>query len=175
MTQWATSWDSPMNDPTFEEMVELVREHYIDDDPTTPAESLRNFYPSTVGELRTNLLTGLIERSEDSKLEWDAVALIAQQALRSGEQLPQALADWVADVLVGDRPRPTKGAQAKAARDFRWRLAICHLQNAFGLAPTRNETSNADSGCDVVAEAAGAKYKTVEAVWSGRGDFFRPS
>ena len=164
-----------MNDPTFEEMVELVREHYIDDDPTSPAESLKDFYPSTVGELSTNLLAGLIERSEDSKLEWDAVALIAQQALRSGEHLPQALADWVAGVLAGDRPRPTKGAQATAYRDFRWRLAIRHLHNEFGLAPTRNATSDADCGCDVVAEAADARYKTVEAVWSGRGEFFRPS
>ena len=164
-----------MNDPTFEEMVELVREHYIDDDPTSPEESLKDFYPSTVGELRANLLAGLIERSEDSKLEWDAVALIAQQALRSGEHFPQALADWVADVLARDRPRPTTGAQATAYRDFRWRLAIRHLQNAFGLAPTRNATSDADCGCDVVAEAADARYKTVEAVWSGRGEFFRPS
>ena len=162
-----------MTDPTFEEMVELVREHYIDHDRGAPAELLRDFYPATVGELRTFLFGGLIERSKDSKLEWDAVSLIAQETLRAGEQLPQDLADWVADVLAGDRPRPTTGPQTTSYRNFLFCLAIRHLQHEFGLTPTRNETSDTDSGCDVVAEAAGVRYKTVESAWSRRSAFFR--
>ena len=101
--------------------------------------------------------------------------MIAQKALPAGEPLPQVLGEWVADVLSGDRPRPTKGAEGMSYRNFLFCLAIRHLKNTFDLTPTSNSASDAWSGCDVVAKAAGYNVKTVEAAWGKRGPFFRSS
>ena len=165
-----------MDERSFAEMVEYVRKHYIDDNAARwedPSRQLQDLYESMDGSGRGFLLSGLIERSEDSKLEWEALSLIAQKALRSGEMISQDLAEWIADALAGDRRRPTTGAQSKSYRNFLFCLAVRHLQNEFGLTPTSNPTSDAHSACEVVSEAAVYSLKTVEAAWAKRGPFFR--
>ena len=152
-------------------LVEYVRRNYVDhkrDLWKDAANGLAYYYKSLPEGARPARLGELIDRSGSAKLAWNAVSLIAQDALRSGEPLPPHLAEWTADVLAGARPRPTKGAQTTQERQVRMYLAVYDLRQRFGLRPTRNETSPPRSGCDVVAEAWGVNYKTVEGAWAER-------
>ena len=152
-------------------LVEYVRRNYIDhkrDLWQDAAKALAYDYKIRPDHARPDRLRELIDRSGRTKLAWNTVSLIAQEALRSGHPLPQDLAAWTAGVLAGDRPRPTKGGQTTRERDSRMVLAVYDLRQRFGLSPTRNETSAARSGCDVVAEAWAFTYKVVERAWSGR-------
>lgn len=158
-------------DSDLARMVEYVRRHYIDHTrgmQEAPAKALADFYNVLSEGSRPAHLRELIERSSEAKLYWDAVSLMAQEALRSGLPLPRDLSVWTADVLAGDRPRPSKGAQTTRARDVLMYLAVNDLRNGFGLSATRNPTSPPWSGCDVVAEAWGFDYKTVERAWAKR-------
>ena len=114
------------------------------------------------------MLSELIQRSRHAKLDWEAVSLIAQEALRGAVPLPMDLAEWVADVLAGVRTRPRTSPRTTSARDSMFSLAVYDLRSRFGLSPTRNETSPAHSACDVVAAAGGFTYKTVERAWTNR-------
>ena len=84
----------------------------------TPAETRARIFRKVLPKRgRDDFLRDLIAESVNTKLAWDSVKLIAEDLLRDGEQLPDALAEWVADVLADiakprkdrRRPRPTKG------------------------------------------------------------------
>ena len=160
-----------MDDPQFRGLVEYVRRNYIahrSDLWQDAAKSWAHSYACLPERARPAMLSELIERSRHAKLDWDAVSLIAQEALRGAAPLPMDLAEWVADVLAGVRTRPRRSPQTTSARDRMFSLAVDDLRNRFGLSPTRNETSPAQSACDVVATAGGFAYKTVERAWTNR-------
>ena len=160
-----------MDDPQFEGLVEYVRRNYIDrrsDLWRDAAKSWAHSYRCLPESARPAMLSELIERSRHAKLDWRAVSLIAQGALRGAAPLPRDLAEWVADVLAGVRTRPRRSPQATSARDRMFTLAVYDLRNRFGLSPTRNETSPAQSACDVAAIAGDFSYKTVERAWTNR-------
>ena len=160
-----------MDDSRFEGLVEYVRRNYVDhrsDLWRDAAKSWAHSYMCLPEGARPAMLSELIERSRHAKLDWEAVSLIAQEALRGAVPLPTDLAEWVADVLAGVRTRPRKNPQTTSARDRMFTLAVYDLRNRFGLSPTRNETSPARSASDVVAVAGGFSSKTVERAWTNR-------
>ena len=83
----------------------------------TPEESRARNYRDLPERGRDDYLRSLIAESAGDKLAWDSVKLIAETLLRDAKQLPDDLAEWVADVLTDiakprkdrRRPRPTRG------------------------------------------------------------------
>lgn len=159
-----------MTDATREEMVEYARVAHLDrfrDLWDKPVELAVLLFDIGSEEEREQELKTVIELSATSKLEWDITCRIAQRALYQGEQLPPDLAQWTADVLAEKRKRPGKGSKT-IARDMIFCIAVADLRDRFGLTPTKNSATQGDSACDIIAEASGFGYKTVERAWALR-------
>ncbi len=158
-------------EPTYEGLVQYVRRNYVDYKRELwedPARSWAYHYRILPASGQARMLDDLISQSQTSKPKWDALNLLAREALRNGESLPKGLGSWVADVLDRKRPRPKRGAERTSLRDRMMYLAVDDLRRRFGVTPTRNAASEGWSGCHVVAEASGYSYKTVEAAWAKR-------
>ena len=134
-------------------------------------------------DLRTRLrgwMIRLVHTSTEERWAWDALSLIARELIREGIPLPPELAQWVGDVLADQsvkkkelqrRPQPNAGRPTNHEQDRHICAIVRHLQRWYGLTPTRNEASEARSGCDAVAEALGKPYKTIEGIWNRRKPF----
>lgn len=122
-------------------------------------------------------LRELIGMSRVNKYKWDAVSLIAQEHLASGDPLPRPLADWIERVLADQYarsqkeklcPRPRTGRR-NALRDRVICLAIERLV-ARGYPDIRRGGSRmacAEGGtaCDIVGNAFYIGYKRAEEIW----------
>ena len=130
-----------MDEATFLSYVEFVRRSFVDYKRELweePAKGWAYNYKILPPDSRGGFLQGLIARSGETKLAWDSVSLIAQELLREGDPLPAELAEWVADVLEGKRPRPTTGGRRPRAAETRMiYLAVYHVAERFDLKPTR--------------------------------------
>lgn len=97
-------------------------------------------------------------------------------------RLQASLQPLAALILSGDirkpRPRPCHGSRTW----FRDLLIVRGVSSTakYGISPTRNDTSAANSGCDLVVEAfnrAGRRdaptYQTVRKVWDRREDLLK--
>ena len=148
-----------MDKPSFEKAVELAMQY---------REQAEAGWQQGATERPSEMmmLGFLIQTSATSRSDWDAVNLIAQQHLRNGAPLPGMLASWVADVLAKKRKRPTQRGQPPKKKRNGTIVHVLKKLQEVGFHPTRNnEAPEHRSGCDVVAEAFGLKYKTVESVW----------
>ena len=152
----------------------------------TPEESRARTYRDLPERGCDDYLRSLIAESAGDKLAWDSVKLIAETLLRDAKQLPDDLAEWVADVLTDiakprkdrRRPRPTKGGSSEANRDWVIRGAIQYVGTLYNLPPTRNGEGPGEccaeggSACDVVGRAVFGKtikaYKNTERIWGKR-------
>ena len=178
-----------MDEATFQGYVEFARLNFADykrDLWKEPAKGRAYSYRILPPDGRGDFLSGLIEGSGETKLEWDSVSLIAQELLREGEPLPAELAEYVADVLEGKRPRPNKGPMATSRRDATIFLAVDHVAQRFHLNPTRRRKpverealphccAEGGSACDVVGAAFGVGYKVAERAWDQRSIYWSPS
>ena len=170
-----------MEDDQFHNFVQLARSYlsnpglFMD---STAAEGRARGYlmvdlPRDGGD---DFLSRLIDESVEDKSSWDALSLIAQELMRESEPLPHKLAKWAVDVLAdqcakrGDekRPRPGSGGDARAGRDWNIYFLIDRLRTKWNINPTRNETSDPVSGCDIVAKASSLPYGTIARVWNER-------
>ena len=73
----------------------------------TAPEGMVRLYERRAADTREDDLRDIIWCSEEIAVAWDSLNLIARGILRDGEQLPDALAEWVADVL-DDQTKPKK-------------------------------------------------------------------
>ena len=113
-----------MDDSRFEGLVEYVRRNYVDqrsDLWRDAAKSWAHSYMCLPEGARPAMLSELIERSRHAKLDWEAVSLIAQEALRGAVPLPTDLAEWVADVLAGRSRRSSDPTPEESADNERTR------------------------------------------------------
>ena len=153
----------------------------------TPAETRARIFRKVLPKRgRDDFLRDLIAESVNTKLAWDSVKLIAEDLLRDGEQLPYALAKWVADVLSDHgkakkdrrRPRPTKGGSPETNHYWVICGAIQYIGTLYNLPPTRNGggpgecSAEGGSACDIVGRAVFGKhlqaYKNTERIWGKR-------
>ena len=153
----------------------------------TPAETRARIFRKVLPKRgRDDFLRDLIAESVNIKLAWDSVKLIAEDLLRDGEQLPDALAEWVADVLADiakprkdrRRPRPTKGGSPETNHYWVICGAIQYIGTLYNLPPTRNGggpgecCAEGGSACDIVGRAVFGKhlqaYKNAERIWGKR-------
>lgn len=92
-----------MDERTFNEFVEFVRPK-----PGAVTGMTHTPYSGITGGIVTFLLPGLIRESERHRAAWDGLNYTVQTELRNHRPLPDALAEWVADVLAGRRPQPKR-------------------------------------------------------------------
>ena len=180
-----------MDEVEFKRLVAFTRQAFLwqrqPEFHETPAQTRARIYRKVLPVRgRNDFLHDLIAESGNNKTAWDSVKLIAEDLLRDAEQLPDALADWLADVLSDQgkpkkdqrRPRPAKGGSPDANRDWVICGAVNHVGMRFNLPPTRNGAgpekccAEGGSACDVVGRAIfGATlhaYKNVERIWAKR-------
>ena len=99
---------------------------------------------------------------------WEALHFIAARFLRDRLPLPDALADWLANVLEGKQAKPKRrpGRQeiTNSIRNVWIRGVICKLES-LGMTPTRNVDSRPKSACDAVAFVMGLSYQAVVSIF----------
>ena len=168
-----------MDDQQFNEFVDYAQSYlsspglYLD---STAAEGRARGYlerdrPRGEGD---QFLARLLGESWDDKSSWDALNLISQHLIRESEPLPAGLAEWTSDVVADQlaargqkrRPRPRKGDHVTAGRDWNVYFLIDRLTKKWNLMPTRNDASEPESACDIVAKAAVLPYGTVTRIWN---------
>jgi len=97
--------------------------------------------------------------------DFDALVLIAGTSLSLHGILPQFLASFAADVLLGKRKRPTKRGPDKYlnfGRDYKLWRATQEVAKAFGLPHyTNNELSDKTTAAEIVSRATGCKPDVV--------------
>ena len=83
-------------------------------------------------------LRNWIHASEDDIAYWEALSAVSEDLLRDRKQLPDVLADWLADMLEGSREKP-KGppGQPWYANDNR-NSAICDAISVLRSCPNRS-------------------------------------
>jgi len=100
---------------------------------------------------------------------FDALVLIAGTFLSLDERLPEFLASFAADVLLGKRKRPTKRGPNKYGnfqRDFKLWLVTDVVAEECGLQRySRNELSGKTMAAEIVSRAAGYKLDVVIAAY----------
>ena len=178
-----------MGEETFRAAVEIARNILRREREVwgaTAPEGMVRLYERRAADTREDYLRDLIWCSEEIAVAWDSLSLIARGILRDGEQLPDALAEWVVDVLDDQtkpkkdrrRPRPTRRGQdpdGKLSRNRAVMVAVRHLASQ-GIRATRNMTRKRErlpeacfeggSACDAVGIAAGMNYKAIEGIWT---------
>ena len=160
-----------MGRPSFDEAVDIAKQYRdaLEAAGSTPVEQNAKFYRSHPETL--------INLSERSRTDWDALKLIVERLRTRGEPLSPDLTDWAVDAFVGKRPRPTargKDPYAYRVRDWLIYKAIAELRTA-GFYPTRGREKGAVGGkacakggsaCDAVGMAFSLGYDVVsKKIW----------
>ena len=164
--------------PTFEDAKRIVHELLADVDLSEIQPRGKNIGLSwslirdKFGQDRADeALRNWIPASENDFDYWIALHIVATERLRSREPLPDALANWLADVLEGKRTKPRrkpgKNWYAHHGRDLWIGYAVSMLW-ILGMSPTRNEASLPESACDVVGEHLSLSYEAVVSVWTNQ-------
>ena len=120
------------------------------------SEVLAALWLPPLGVRSPGALQEYIERSEASRVYFDALSLICEELVNRGEAITDPLAEWRREVAGGRRRRPAMqpiqphrpANQAQLARDIHIQFTIAILASV-GVRPR----GIAVSGCRIVAEA----------------------
>lgn len=85
-------------------------------------------------------------------ISWDFARTIIQMQLKAGISLHPLLSRIASLMMSGERPEWGKGRNANYDRDCIAIALMTGLRDQFGIAPTRNATSSAVSGADIVVK-----------------------
>ena len=177
-----------MDKATFDEVVNFAR-FCMKHSPMgkrTPGGALLAAYEHE----DSSIIGGFTGMAVTERWAWDAALAVAEAWLREEARLPHdeilpgyvrgPLAAWTADVLIGKKKPPPRGATRLANRDICVAEAVYVLTLVFDLNPTRNIAKRDDSlpkscakggsACDVVGKAQGLNYKTAEKAWTRYGE-----
>ena len=168
--------------PTFDEAVAFAKERMESmqeswENPATVSVWAYDILPPT---RRSHFLLSVLADSKTTKLAWDVLSLIAQNHLRERTPLPPELGEWVAEVLAGNWPRPTRGEQKMSGRDRLICLVVWEICDKYGLKPKRSKNPAwakeynikpeeacylGGSACDVVGEAMKLGFSAIAKCW----------
>lgn len=124
------------------------------------------------------MLDFLIKDSTKRRNAWDALALLSKHFLTIGSPLPDALAEWAADVLQDQlrsenklRQRPILNDNLEKRelgnRDRFIMAAMIVLVDLDGMTATRSDaTANTHSAADAVAQAFGESFENIKRIWN---------
>ena len=165
--------------PTFDDAVEIARklldEGDLGPDARAPVDYRAFFAPLEDGS-NDALRTGWLPRAKHCSHYWESMRLTAARYQRDREPMPDALAQWLAEVLDGTLtpPRRRSGPKGFHLRNV-WIIGVVNTLMALGLHPTRNVTRGdkpcaaGGSACDAVGVALAEQhlampYKAVEQI-----------
>ena len=165
--------------PTFDDAVKIagkiLDEGHLGPDPVSPSDQ-RFFFLGLEDGGDYALRSWWLPRANRRPDLWDSMKLTAAGCLREREPMPDALTDWLVEVLEGKRKKPGKrpGPKGFIFRNV-WIMGAVNTLIQLGMNPTRTiargETPCADGGsaCDAVGVALGKMnismgYKNVEKI-----------
>lgn len=106
-----------------------------------------------------------VASSKPNTLEFDVLVMTAADILSRNERMPEWLAKFAADVLLGKRKRPTKRGPQEFGnweRDYRMWRATQEVAKAFGLQHySNNELSKQITAAELVSRAEGCSLDVV--------------
>lgn len=114
----------------------------------------------------------LVELAKKDGAAWDACLALISGCIERGEPVPQTLRKIAIAALRNKDSGPSKKTVwENLHRDLVLCMAIAILEREGDLPPTRNDASESESGCDLVAEEAGEilrkeiAYGTLKKIW----------
>lgn len=104
-----------------------------------------------------------ISLAENDPVWFNGLKSVAAEILRRNDEMPQPLANWVADVLMGtaNEPKPAKGRPHATVHQATIWMAVSQLVK-WRWTKTRNDAAPALSACDVIAEATNLTFDRVK-------------
>ena len=165
--------------PTFGGAVKIAGEildgEYLGPDPVSPSDQ-RSFFRGLEDGGDYALRSCWLPKADRSSELWDSMKLTAARYLRDREPMPDALTNWLVEVLEGKRKKPGKRPGPKRFT-FRkiWIMGAVNALIQLGMNPTRTITrgetpcAHGGSACDAVGVALGKmnismSYKNVEKI-----------
>lgn len=102
-------------------------------------------------------------------MEFDVLLSYAADALSRNERMPEWLATFAADILLGKRKRPSKRGPEENGnweRDYRLWRAIQEVAKAYDLQNySNNELSKRTTAAEIVSRAAGCSHDVAIAAY----------
>ncbi len=165
--------------PIFSDAVKIagkiLDEGHLGPDPVSRSDQ-RSFFRGLEDGGDYALRSWWLPRADRSPADWDSMQLTAAGYLRDREPMPDALTDWLVEVLEGKRkkPRTRPGPKGFIFRNV-WIMGAVNTLIQLGMNPTRNITRgeipcvDGGSACDAVGVALGKmnismSYKNVEKI-----------
>ncbi len=104
-----------------------------------------------------------IKLAEKDRVWFNGLKAVASEILRRNEVMPQQIANWVADLIIGKakEPKPARGRPPTTVHQAAIWVAVFQLVR-WGWTATRNDGSSALSACDVVADATVLTFDRVK-------------
>jgi hypothetical protein len=119
-------------------------------------ESFYEFQNATRGAaMLCNNTATLLASAEVDAGSFDRLRLGIAHLLEQGEELPPEALTWLVRHLRGEVTRPKAGSGAKTQVFLHTQIctAVLTLVHEYGMKATRNDSSEATSACDAVADA----------------------
>lgn len=104
-----------------------------------------------------------INLAKKDRVWFSGLKAVASEILRRNDVMPQQIANWVADLLIGmaKEPKPARGRPPTTVHQATIWLTVSQLKS-WQWKVTRNDWSPALSACDVVAEATNLTFDRVK-------------
>ena len=94
---------------------------------------------------------------------FNGLKCVSAEVLRRNDELPQELADWIADLLLGivETPKPARGRPISTVHQATVWVAVSQLVK-WKWIKSRNDESPPLSACDVIADATVLTFDRVK-------------
>jgi len=155
------------NRPVFEDVVAYARELLTQHEGQIMMGILRASAKQGSNEEQDEQTYQAIEKALDGDMDtndFDALVITVAGLIREGQRLPQNLAKFAADVLEGERLRPTKRGP-DPYRDFIRNVELSYAVEAvvqkFSIARYAKGNTTNETAVDAVSEAAKSTISTV--------------
>jgi hypothetical protein len=107
--------------------------------------------------------TQYIGLAKNDPVWFNGLKCVSAEVLRRNDELPQELADWIADLLLGivEAPKPARGRPFATVHQATVWLTVSQLVK-WKWIKSRNDGSPPLSACDVIADATVLTFDRVK-------------
>ena len=147
---WLSDWKSFLDDPNEEERLIDLALMLVSDDPSLRGSEQEQLWSTKLREV-------LIGRAlRGSRAAHDALCCAGTVLVNRDKHLPTWLARYVVYAAMEGKPsrRGRPRSSSRDARDTAIAWVADSVARVFGLSPTRNVATEAESACSIVTAAA---------------------
>jgi hypothetical protein len=113
----------------------------------------------------------ILDLAQTSNRYFNSLVEFAKQRRKEGLEIPEPWRDYLFDVLIGARSKPSgRGRASEAQRDVAICRCIRYIANCTQYKVSRNAASSSACGISIVAKAMGVSYYTIATVWKRQGN-----